>query len=202
MDDFGIFDPVFKTAHGYLALLGLHSGDSREAVDLVRRCCEGNQEATADILKLLKEPNWRPHLVAAVAVIHIGYDVKTVEALWNRLDHGSWVTPQLAVALLLVDTEFVSKAKPRLEAGCPVNYSELLQMSALELHSAAGPAGKTGRSAKAAAALLRLVEMVSQEDWVTKIRESVEMQELLAKDEDGSDFLAEKWLARIRALTT
>ena len=33
--DFGIFEPVFESAHGYLALLHLSADDAAKAVELV-----------------------------------------------------------------------------------------------------------------------------------------------------------------------
>src|SRR5688572_24296551 len=105
--EFGIFEPVFESAHGYLALLGLNSGDATEAVELVRNCCGKVSNPSSDIYRLLAEPNWRPHLVAAVAAIVSGFDAETANLLWRRLDRGSWVTPQIAAALFLVDPDFV-----------------------------------------------------------------------------------------------
>ena len=199
--DFGIFEPVFESAHGYLALLGLSSTDSAEAVELVRNCCSKVSSPTSDICRLLEESNWRPHLVAAVAVIVSGFDPEAARLLWHRLDCGSWVTPQIAAALFLIDPDFPAQTRARLEVRCPVNSSELLLMTQIERHSATGPAGTIHRSAKAAAALLQLAQMATPvPTWVQDMRAANDMQVLLAQDIDGSDEIAESWLNRIREI--
>jgi hypothetical protein len=200
--EFGIFEPVFESAHGYLALLGLSSGDATEAVKFVRNCCGKVSKPSSDICRLLAESNWRPHLVAAVAMIVSGFDAEAASLLWRRLDCGSWVTPQIAAALFLVDPDFPAQARARLEARCPVDTTELRSMSPIERHSATGPAGTVHRSAKAAAALLQLAGMASPiPPWVQEIRAAKDMQALLAQDIDGSDKIAERWLNRIREIT-
>jgi hypothetical protein len=199
--EFGIFEPVFESAHGYLALLNL-SSDATEAVEFVRNCCGKVSNPSSDICRLLTEVNWRPHLVAAVAVIVSGYNAEAVRLLWHRLDCGSWVTPQIAAALFLVDPDFPSKASARLEARCPVDSTELRSMSSIERHSATGPTGIVPRSAKTAAALLQLAAMDSPIPlWVQEMRASKDMQTLLAQDIDGSDEIAEQWLNRIKEIT-
>ena len=199
--EFGIFEPVFESAHGYLALLNLSSGDAEEAVESVRNCCSKVSNPTSDIYRLLADSNWRPHLVAAVAVIVSGFDAKAASLLWRRLDSGSWVTPQIAAALFLVDPDFASQAHTRLETRCPVDSSESRSMALFEGDSATSPAGGVERSAKAAAALLQLAEMVSPvPPWVEGVGSTEDMQALLARDIDGSDKIATRWLKRIREI--
>ena len=149
--DFGIFEPVFKTAHGYLSLLNLTADDAPKAVELVLDCCRETTNPYRDICRLLADLNWRPHLVAAVAVIVSGHDPEATRGLWHRIDTGSWVTPQIGVALYLVDRDFEAQSRSRLEAGCPVDMSDLMSMAGPERHSATGPAGTAYISAKAAA---------------------------------------------------
>ena len=193
---------MFASAHGYLALLNLSSDDVSEAVELVRDCWGKASDPYADIGRMLADPNWRPHLVAAVAVIVSGYHADVVNRLWLRLDSGSWVTPQIGAALFLIDPDFAARARVRLEAGCPIDVTQLLSLTPPERHSAAGPAGTVHRSAKAAATLLRLLQMTSPlPDWVQNIATSEAMQALLAQDIDRSDTIAERWLQRIKEIT-
>lgn len=199
--EFGIFEPVFTSPHGYLALLNLSSNDSGQAVQLVRDCCRKAGDPQPAIRNLLTEPNWRPHLVASVAAIVTGGHTTTAQELWDRIDAGSWVTPQIAVALYLVDSNFASQARTRLEAGCALDISELIDMTPAERHSAAGPAGEFHRSAKAAAALLRLLEMISPAPaWLNDLRASESVKGLVAQDLDDSAGIAERWLNRIRTV--
>lgn len=64
-DDFGVYSPVFESAHGYLALLRLNDTDCVDAVRRVRVCAAADV-GHADLLGLLEVVNWRTTLVAAV----------------------------------------------------------------------------------------------------------------------------------------
>ena len=199
--EFGIFAPVFETAHGYLALLGLRSSDAPESVARVRDCCRRAPDPFPDVCRLLTEANWRPHLVATVAVIIRGYHEEAVRLLWRRLDTGSWVTPQIGVALSIVDPEFLQRARERLEARCPLDASDLRRITAIERHSAAGPAGSVARSAKAAQTLIQIVRTRSSEaEWLDQLFAAPDFQALLREDFDGSDGIADSWSQRIRAI--
>jgi hypothetical protein len=197
---FGIFTPVFETPHGYLGLLGLRASDAPETVARVKNCCQRGDPFT-DVCRLLADANWRPHLVAAVAVILGGYHEEAVRLLWRRIDAGSWVTPQIGVALSMTDPEFIPRARRRLEARCPLDASELLQMTPVERHSAAGPAGSVARSAKAAQTLVQLARAhSSQTEWLDDLAAAADFQALLREDFDHSDRIADRWSQRIKAI--
>jgi len=147
---------------------------------------------------LLDEPNWRFHIVAAVALSVLRYDEPTFIKLWTAFDSGSWVTPQLAVAAYLRDPSFSDNAKTRIESRCPVNTSRMLLMSPPERHSAAGPAGEPQRSAKAAAALVYLVSLKGQAEWLTTELSSPDLGKLLSEDIDRADQIAQYWLAELK----
>jgi hypothetical protein len=198
--EFGIFEPVFESAHGYLALLGLHAADAAVAVEEVKACCRKVPDPCADICRLLEDRNWRPHLVADVAVIVSGFQSATVKQLWCRLDSGSWVSPQMATALFLVDPDFATQAHIRLIPGCPV-HPDQPQMDPLERHSATGPAGTVERSAKCAAALLHLASILTPvPNWVQEVQASADIQILLAQDVDNARGIVDSWLGRIKAI--
>lgn len=199
--DFGTFEPVFQSAHGYLALLNLSSGDEAEAVELVRRCCQNVPHPDPEICKLLADSNWCRHLVAAVAAILVKPDRDVVKSLWHRMDLGSWVSPQIGVALHIVDPDFEAESRRRLEAGCPLDISELASMTALERHVVAGPAGSVERSAKNASTLLQLLKMKTPiPAWVQELADSGGIRMLVAMDTDASAVIAEKWFRRITAI--
>lgn len=200
--EFGIFEPLFESTCGYLKLLHLGGDDSTKAVALVTDCCRQTGDPYRDIRQLLADPNWRLHLVAAVAVIVSDYDSETTKCLWHCIDRGSWVTPQIGVALYLVDPDFELHSRTRLEAGCPVDVSNLMPMTNPERHSAAGPAITVERSAKAAATLLQLLRQTSPlPNWVERVSDSEDMQSLLAEDFDPSASIADGWLHRIKEIT-
>lgn len=196
-DDFGVFAPVFESAaHGYLALLNLSADDSADAVRLVRQCAAADIDRSA-ILGLLSDLNWRPTLVAAVAAAFPPPDTRITAALWHRFDAGSWVTPQIGVVLSAIDPDFLTHARERLEARCPVDHSGLRSLTTLERHSAAGPAGVTERSAKAASSLQSILfGLAAQPEWLSVVLASPGHQALVALDVDSSGTIAECWGAR------
>lgn len=200
--NFGIFEPVFESSHGYLALLQLSGDDAPQAVEVVRRCCLSVDDPYPDIRLLLADQIWRPHLVAAIALIVSGHDSESERLAWHCLDTGSWVTPQLGVALSLVDPNFDAQSQSRLNAGCPLDASVLASMSDVDRHSASGPAGKTERSAKTASALIRLLQMKSPvPPWLEQTCSSEVLRTLVREDIDQSGSIAEKWLHQIQAIT-
>lgn len=197
--EFGVFSPMF-TDLAYLFLLHLPDEDSaRIALDRLRQICASAPPPHPDIQKLLDYPNWRAHLVAAAALILTPRNPASTTAAWGALDKGSWVAPQLAAALSIVDPNFQDEALLRLENLCPIDDSPLRKMAATEAHSAMGPGGAPQRSAKNAAALLRLVEL-KQHPQVNNLRNNPALQTLLAADIDASANLAESWLHHINAL--
>ena len=44
---------------------------------------------------MFDDPNWRPHLVGAIALILDDGSRLSPTALWHAIDAGSWVIPQL-----------------------------------------------------------------------------------------------------------
>jgi hypothetical protein len=106
------FAPAFAVGSGkvprYLVLLNLGSvTDSVEALRVIGACAAEE----ADIAALLADANWRPHLVACAAILQrAGDPAALVEALWRRLAGGSWVSPQIAATLSLVDPGFGARA--------------------------------------------------------------------------------------------
>jgi hypothetical protein len=198
---FGVFSPVLQSPDGYLALLHLDSPEAMHAVSSVVKCCETSATAHTEIARLLDELNWRPHLVAAVAVSAQEHDHTSMARLWTTVDSGSWVTPQLAVAAYLRDPNFSELARVRILARCPLESSKLTSMTPLERHSAAGPGGIRTRSGKAAASLVRLVGLIRPSpEWLATELASPDLVALLAEDVDGSAQIAETWLAKLRTL--
>jgi hypothetical protein len=106
-----------KSYPGHLPLLNLR-GCERE-IRIVREAV-GAQEVEPTIRAMLADPNWRPNLVAAVAVLFLPPDGRLAAPLWQALDEGSWVSPQLAVVLSLHDPGFAEAAIRRAWRQCPM----------------------------------------------------------------------------------
>lgn len=197
---FGVFSPLFDSGPGYLDFLSLDPLQSKLAVSRVIKCCHSSSDPFLDIAPLLDEANWRPHLVAAVALSVLGYNRAAFTKLWAAFDAGSWVTPQLAVVAYLRDPDFPGQARVRLEARCPVDASRVTQSSPLERHLALGPAGATARSAKAASALIYLLNLLGPSDWLTAELATPDLTALLLGDRDHASTIAECWLVSLKTI--
>jgi hypothetical protein len=139
----------------------------------------------------------RLHLVAAIAVLLSRDRIDLSPALWEAIDRGSWVAPQLGVVLSICDPQFVPRAKQRIVTGCPVAPVDI--PSELERHVIAGPGARSQRSAKNLATLLHLVHAIpSESEWADATRHAPDLHQLLRTDSDHSDELAARWAAALR----
>ena len=204
MGGWGPFARAFKPSRGlrvppYLALLGL-TDDAPTAIDIVARLA-GKRGAPESFGALLTDPNWRPHVIAAVAArVHRYPDDSAM--LWNTADRGSWVVPQLVAAISMIDESFRESAIERLQDGCPMRTDEIDQLDdRLLLHSARGPGGAKHRSAKMASALLGLLRDAGPNNPALEAFDrDVALQELIAVDIDRGGDIATAWRTEFRAL--
>jgi|SRR5271157_4166565 len=197
---FGVFSLLFNSEPGYMDLLIPDPRRGKLAVSRVIECCHSSSDPSPDINRLLDQENWRPHLVAAVALSALDYSQVSFNKLWDAFDAGSWVTPQLAVAAYLRDPEFSDQARARVQARCPINASRLTPCSPLERHLAFGPAGPLERSAKAAGALIYLLNLLGPLEWLTTELVSPDLAALLSADRDHASLIAKTWLESLKAI--
>lgn len=158
------------TGGGYLAFL--HVGNVAGPLRLVQSALADTPDRTAALERLLDTPDWRPHLVAAVAAF-VSPEHTPVEAFWARVAAGSWVVPQLAAVLSVVDPAYAARAGRLIEA----------------LLDAAPEQPAWGRRAKDVAALGALLEAPPSDPRFAA---------LVAADPDWGGQLATRWLARMR----
>jgi hypothetical protein len=167
-----MFSPLFDELD-YLTLLNLPPAAS-SAVLSISNLIGQNPNHQEDVLALLRAPDWRLHLIAAVAVLLSPVRDALYPALWDAVDSGSWVSPQLAVVLAICDPEFVDGAKQRILAGCPVVPHTL-------------------------AAFLHLVRTFPDEArWAETIVHTPEVAHVLQSDRDASGVLAARWAAALQ----
>jgi len=197
---FGIFSPLLNSEGGYLALLHLGSPSTPSALSEVLNCCRSVDNPHKEVAGLLEESNWRPHLVAAVAISVLSYESTSITSLWAAFDSGSWVSPQLAAAACLRDPDFLTHARVRIALRCPLETTKLASQSPLQRHITHGPAGGRERSAKAAASLMQFVSVFRPiPEWCLKEQCSSDFIALLSEDVDQSARIAEQWLLRLKA---
>lgn len=111
--DFPSFSSLFRDLH-YARLLNGYPEDTRA---VLRSCLAASPDPEKEILAMLAQ-EWRAQLVAAIAILEHGASDHTLAALWEALDHNSWVAPQICLVLAILDPEADRKMKKRLIEGC------------------------------------------------------------------------------------
>ncbi len=186
-------DELGLPGYEYLLHLNNNDGNLEPVLDNIATALE-SPDAEKWGGSLLADSNWRPHLVGAFAALLAKEPAPYIPFLWQAIDGGSWVTPQLVATARIVDPDFSAEVMARVEAGCPVNEPEGL--NALERHSATGPGGTTARRAKLLASLLALCDDSEVHEWLHWKRQQPDVLALLAEDMDESGDIACHWHAR------
>lgn len=180
----------------YVRLLGLGRG----ADEVLRsvRVAASEPDAERRVVVLLRDQNWRAQIIDAVAA-YVRPSDACVAQMWQALDSGSWVSPQLAAVVSLLDSAFVAHATDRLRNHCEVIIdSDYVIEDPVERHSAQGPGSGRARSAKVAAALFALLEQdVPTDGRVAALRRDSQLQTLIAADVDDAAELARGWRDRL-----
>jgi hypothetical protein len=181
--DFGIFKGFWNGHPNHLPLMGLNNDNNQpaewnlnkslERLDLI--CDENDQELIIEgIHKLLKNEDWRPHLVAIMASFKLSPEEqqKLIPNLWIRLEKGSWISPQILSVLSIIDTQFELKAKEILNNGFSIDF---LPMGMAEHHSARGPENSKGASEKVISSIKSLIENQNDDfGWKGKLIQLIE----------------------------
>jgi hypothetical protein len=187
--EFGPFAVVWRDGPGYLPLLHLSSGDVQPVLLAVSEALRSVPDDQDHIQLMLQHSDWRPHLVAAVAALLSRDPSNFAPSLWAAFDRGSWVAPQLAVALHFSDPDFVPQAKRRVVDRCTVAVSEgMLPPEGLL------PFQRRERSAKNLASLMRVLSHVpSEATWVVSELAAGDVQALLKADVDSAGEIVDSW---------
>ncbi len=188
----GTTDGMYEYGGGQGELMGI-SPNSVPLLDAIRSVVS-HPDAADCVITLLRDPSWGPQLVGAVATYASPFASAVTQA-WRAFDSGSWVSPQLAAMLSLVDPDFATLAIDRLEQRCPLSHDQDYEiLSAMERAIAQGTSGGYLRSCKAAAALLALLDTDIPRDRRTlACRDDPELQRLIADDKDQA--IATRWRA-------
>ena len=159
-------------------------GVLRTIADVVRNTAD----YSSYVQRLLADRNWRGHLIALTAAVVSPEPAQHASTLWGAFDRGSWVAPQLAVALLWADPSFLAEARRRIVGRCPIVDDDSF------FH------GDTRDvSAKNLASVLRVVASVpSETNWVASELRMHDVQDLLKSDRDSAGTIVESWLDQAR----
>jgi hypothetical protein len=201
LEKFGPFASAFENGQlavpGYLALLNLDGPDTDVVIDRIQSSMR-SEDLVRWVDALFDDPNWRAHLVGAIAVLLDGGARLTAAPLWGAIDAGSWVTPQLVVTAYFADPNFPEHLIARLDHRCEIAVPSGL--SPFTRHSATGPGGAVHRSAKLLSSLLcigkRLPALAS---FLERASAEPDIAELLGKDIDNSSTITDRWYTQLTA---
>jgi hypothetical protein len=196
---FGPFASVFEKGQlavpGHLALLGLREPDTDIVIDRIQFAMR-SEELERWVDALFDDPNWRAHLVGAIAVLLDGGARLSTARLWRAIDTGSWVTPQLVVTAYFADPKFPEHLIARLNHRCEITVPPGL--SPVARHSATGPGGAVHRSAKLLASLLCIGKRLpALSSFLERASADPDLAELLGKDIDDSATITDRWYTQL-----
>jgi hypothetical protein len=197
--EFGPFAAVLKLSGepAPLILLSLRSAETAAVIDRIELALAAD-DAVRGANALFASPDWRPHLVGAVALILDGDRRLDPSLMWKAIDTGSWVTPQLVTAAYLVDPSFPDRLQDRIDARCAVKMPA--HLSPAERRRATGPATAEQRSAKLLVSLLRIGRLVpALADRLAAAARRADLKALQAADRDKSGNIAENWLKNLES---
>jgi hypothetical protein len=207
IEHFGAFASIWTgQTPRHLVLLDLLDEKGAElAIQMLSDIIAQEHSAQDDLQVLLADRNWRPQLVGATALAFGWGSASHWDEAWRQLEMGTWVSPQLVVALSRVDPKFKERAHVLLErlvsSGTPAGFSikgHIGLRSWASRHSERGPGGTRQERAKTISALLAILGPGDQ--WVAGNVGRMELQELLASDADDGGKIAATWAARLVAL--
>jgi O-acetyl-ADP-ribose deacetylase (regulator of RNase III) len=113
---FPSFIPMAGEKMYHLTLLHL---SQPEALEVAGSCLKQSPHPESEIRALMRS-GWREQLMGAVALLEAGPTDNGIEEMWAAFDAGSWVIPQLAVVLSVLDPEVIPQMKKRILLNCPV----------------------------------------------------------------------------------
>ena len=178
----------------YMYLLHLQP-DARFALREIATSLARSTNLDQEIYALLDELDWRAHLVGTLAsVLGRRQSAAVVAAHWKDFDEGSWVSPQLAVVLNLIDPDFAHRARNRIERRCLGVPDRTHSVSMLLRTVVSGPAGDYERACKALSALCVVSKRVPEmRQWLKEQKQQPDVQRMLEHDPDSGGMIAFYW---------
>jgi hypothetical protein len=195
--EFGPFAAVLKSPGepAPLRLLSMRGAEVGAVIGRIEQALSAD-DAVRGVGALFASPDWRPHLIGAVALLLDAGRRLDSTAMWQAIDAGSWVTPQLVTTAYFIDPSFADRVRERIDAKCAVAVPA--NLSPAERHRATGPATPGQRSAKLLASLVRIGMLApGLTGWLRTAASRPELAALQAADRDKSGNIAENWLKNI-----
>lgn len=175
----------------YLSFLNLVDVEEsqRQAAELLQTCRALGDRLDEMLEVWLSESNWRPHLVGVVALVLSGATPARVAMLWRAIDRYSWVAPQLVAAAALLDPEFATGARQRIEA---------CQQTPLPAASAKESWTSMAVEPKRLAALVALSGRSGEPPWLQACLAHPSVAVRLGQDIDRGGEVALRWLRQLQ----
>ncbi|MFZ6028191.1 MAG: hypothetical protein ACOYYS_10800 [Chloroflexota bacterium] len=198
--DLGIFTHLLTETVDhlrYLSMYGPEENDMLEAIARLREVLAQSDNVEEEILAgLLNTLMWRSTIVAVISVVCLNHaSQELLERLWEVLDAGSWVTPQIAAVLFFYDAEFEQKAIARVKQGCPLTDQPLFLSESEKQLWGSLPSDAYLRQCKAVSSL---VSMLEKSQKYGDIFSDEKVKQMLEDDIDHGGQIAKDWLNRVR----
>jgi len=182
----------------YLDLLNLGPG-ADAAIDRLRGILDAEQYKMSEIEALLADVDWRPQLVAAVAIAIDPSTHIAIPSLWSALLGGTWVAPQLAAVLSIADRDFEEIAQRKIDGLCRIEGTRWLSIGGAPDQS--GPGVVNHFSGKALSALIAMCELRPEwQFWLNPLVDRADVKDAVAKDFDGGGYIATRWLKSLQQM--
>lgn len=185
------FRPDPLPVGAYLVLLNINDpAQGAAALAQVREAMTqpGWERTVRDILD--KEQGWRPHLIAAAALLLIEDPLPFRDALYRAIHRGSWVVPQLLVTAWAIDPDFWQRAEARREAG----FGPVIAPGVPKRY---WPKERKGNPKELVATLGLAALDPAGADWALRAQADEVCTQLRVQDLDESDKIVIDWRERM-----
>lgn len=121
---FSVFGGLIPPFPYYLYFLNLEESSSKRLSKSMMKLAnifqrKSKEKIVKAIFQLLKSYDWRPQIVACVAIgkLEKKEQKKFITCLWKKLEkEGSWVSPQILAILSWIDLNFITNHKKHLSS--------------------------------------------------------------------------------------
>ena len=175
---------------GHLILLSV---DLKQTHIVLNRITERLKTEISQIQidELCHSLNWRMHIVAAWILLLDDQKLYNSNGLWNAIDAGSWVTPQLIVTAYLRSSDFEEQASKRLSKSYPALTSHVFSEEQQRRNN------RPKRIKSVLAKRFNSLQAVMGYEKAASILGKEPLDEAIANDIDDCDDIVRVWQARV-----
>ncbi|MEJ2417627.1 MAG: hypothetical protein P8Y45_12000 [Exilibacterium sp.] len=176
----------------YLEVLNVRQASSQSELEKLKGVLLESEKPEKEIEILMGVRNWRPHLIDCLAALLVDDKPLMVKTLWETFDRSSWVNPQIAATLSILDKSFIHNALERLRNGVLVKNPSKYMIDAYKTDKIENPKGFMS--------LWGLLETVFNCDELSSPNMLSNKEIIGKKDRDNSAIIALSWRNEIKGM--